>query len=144
MRFFPALLVGITLSGAQPSPVKQPTTSLDIAAVKQQMQALRTAELHYDAGSAAKLLADGFLLTSADGKLYTKEQFLNLVKDRSNPLELFEYGEMEVRVYDTTAVVFARVHEKGFLDGKPYELNGRPTFTWVKQKGAWVCVAVHD
>jgi hypothetical protein len=144
MRYLPALLVGITLSEAQTSPVKQPTTSLDIAAVKQQMQVLRTAELHYDAGFAAKLLADGFLLTSADGKLYTKKQFLNLVKDRSNPLELFEYGEMEVRVYDTTAVVFARVHEKGFLDGKPYESNGRPTFTWIKQKGAWVCVAVHD
>jgi hypothetical protein len=133
MRYLPALLVGISLCGAQAS-FKQPTTSLDIAALRQQMQVLRTAELHYDAGSAAKLLADGFLLTSADGKLYTKEQFLNLVEDRSNPLELFEYGEMEVRVYDTAAVVFARVHEKGSIDGKPYELNGRPTFTWVKQK----------
>jgi hypothetical protein len=144
MRYLPALLVGLTLSGAQTLPVKQPTTSADITAVKQQMQALRTAELRYDADSASNLLAHGFLLTSADGNLYTREQFLKLVRDRSNPLELFEYGEMEVRVYDTTAVVFARVHEKGLLDGKPYELNGRPTFTWVKQKGAWVCVAVHD
>ena len=108
------------------------------------MQALRTAEFHYDAESAAKLFADGFLLTSTDGDLYTKDQFLKLVRDKSNPLELIEYGEMEVRLYDTTAVVFVQVHEKGLLDGKPYELNGRPTFTWVKQRGAWVCVAAHD
>ena len=113
-------------------------------AVQRQMQALRTAELNYDAKSAAKLLADGFLLTSTDGNLYTKEEFLQLIGDKSNPLELCEYGEMEVRTYDTTAVVFAQVHEKGFLGGKPYELNGRPTFTWVKQEGDWVCVAAHD
>src|SRR5438270_10554084 len=83
MRYLPALLVGLTLSGAQTLPVKQPTTSADIEAVKQQMQALRTAELHYDADSASNLLAHGFLLTSADGNLYTKEQFLKLVRDRS-------------------------------------------------------------
>ncbi|MBZ5653518.1 MAG: nuclear transport factor 2 family protein [Acidobacteriia bacterium] len=144
MRYLVALLFGLTLAGGQTPAAQQPTTSPNIAAVKQQMQALRTAELRYDAEAAAKLFADGFLLTSTDGNLYTREQFLKLVGDKSNPLELFEFGEMEVRVYDKTAMVFVRVHEKGFLDGKPYELNGRPTFTWVKQKGVWICVAVHD
>ena len=97
MRYLVAILVGLTLAGGQTSPAQQPTTSPDIAAVKQQMQALRAAELRYDAEAAAKLFADGFLLTSTDGNLYTREEFLKLVGDKSNPLELFEFGEMEVR-----------------------------------------------
>ena len=83
-------------------------------------------------------------LSAADGTLYTKERFLKLVGDKNNPLELFEYSEMEIHTYGTTAVVFSRLHEKGFMDGKPYELNGRPTWTWVKRERAWVCVAAHD
>jgi hypothetical protein len=47
--------------------------------------------------SAARLFVDGFLLTSTDGNLYTKEQFLKLVGDKSNPLELFEFGDMGPR-----------------------------------------------
>ncbi len=144
MRFLPVLLLVLTFATAQQPPVKQLASSPDVAALKHQMQWLRTAELNYDVATAAKLLADGFFLTSTDNNLYTKDRFLKLIADKSNPLELFEYGEMEIRVYDSTAMVFAQVHEKGFLDGKPYELNGRPTFTWVKEKGAWVCVAAHD
>lgn len=68
-----------------------------------------------------------------------------LVGDKTNPLELFEYSDMEIHLYDQTAVVFSRLHEKGFMNGKPYELNGRrPTWTWIKQNGDWVCVAAHD
>jgi ketosteroid isomerase-like protein len=123
---------------------QSPALSSDIAAVRQRMLALRRAELQYDTTAAAKLLADGFLLSAADGNLYTKERFLKLVGDKNNPLELFEYSEMEIHIYGTTAVVFSRLHEKGFMDGKPYELNGRPTWTWVKRERAWVCVAAHD
>jgi len=50
------------------------------------MLALRSAELQYDTTAAAKLLADGFLLSAADGTLYTKERFLKLVGDKNNPL----------------------------------------------------------
>ena len=143
-RQLPVLLIGLSFAAAQIPPANGPAASAEIVAVKQQMLALRSAELHYDAPAAAKLFADDFLLTTTDGNLKTKDGFLKLIGDKSNPLELFEYSEMEIRVYDTTAVVFPRLHEKGFMDGKPNELNGRPTWTWVRQKSAWVCVAAHD
>jgi ketosteroid isomerase-like protein len=57
---------------------------------------------------------------------------------------VFEYSEMEIHVYGATAVVFSRLHEKGFMNGKPYELNGRFMWTWIKGSGGWVCVAAHD
>jgi len=108
------------------------------------MESLRRAELQYDTSAAAKLLEEGFRLSGADGILYTKPAFLTLVGDKANPLEVFEYSDMEIHLYGNTAVVFSRLHEKGFMNGKPYELNGRPTWTWVKQKGVWLCVAAHD
>ena len=113
-------------------------------AVKQQMLALRKAELQYDTGAAAKLLHDDFTLSAADGTLYRKHRFLTLVGDKSNPLELFEYSEMEIHVYGTTAVVFSRLHEMGFMNGKHYELNGRSMWTWIRGSSGWVCVAAHD
>jgi ketosteroid isomerase-like protein len=130
----------VSFATAQSPSTNPPAVSSDIAAVRQQMLALRSAELQYDTTAAAKLLADGFLLSAADGTLYTKERFLKLVGDKNNPLELFEYSEMEIHTYGTTAVVFSRLHEKGFMDGKPYELNGRPIWTWVKRERVWVCV----
>ena len=144
MRHLSVVLMVVSFATAQ-SPTTNPLAlSRDVAAVRQQMLALRSAELRYDTAAAAKLLADGFLLGAADGTLYTKDLFLKLVGDKNNPLELFEYSEMEVHIYGTTGVVFSRLHEKGFMDGKPYELNGRPTWTWVKRERAWVCVAAHD
>jgi len=118
--------------------------SSDVTAVRQQMESLRRAELQYDTTAAEKLLEEDFRLSAADGTLYTKKRFLGIVGDKANPLELFEYSDMEIHLYGPTAVVFSRLHEKGFIDGKPYELNGRPTWTWVKLRGVWRCVAAHD
>ena len=144
MRHLSVILMVVSFASAQIPSTKPHSLSGDMAAIRQKMLALRSAELQYDARAAAKLLAEGFLLSGADGTLYTKERFLKLVGDKNNPLELFEYSEMEIHIYGTTAVVFSRLHEKGFMDGKPYELNGRPTWTWVKHERAWVCVAAHD
>jgi imidazolonepropionase-like amidohydrolase len=118
--------------------------SSDVTAVRQQMESLRRAELQYDTTAAEKLLEEDFRLSGADGNVYTKQAFLTLVGDKTNPLELFEYSDMEIHLYDKAAIVFSRLHEKGFMNGKPYELNGRPTWTWIKQNGDWVCVAAHD
>jgi ketosteroid isomerase-like protein len=135
---------GILNLGSVPARCANPPMSDDSIAVKQQMLALRKAELQYNTDAAAKLLHDDFALSAADGTLYSKQRFLTLVGDKSNPLEVFEYSEMQIHVYGTTAVVFSRLHEKGFMNGKPYELNGRSMWTWIKGSGGWVCVAAHD
>jgi len=105
---------------------------------------LSTVELAYEARTAAKLLADDFMPTTTDGTTMSKKEFLDVISNSDNPLELFEYSEMQVRVYGEAAVVSARLHEKGFMDGKPYELKARPAWTWVRQNGIWLCVAAHD
>jgi ketosteroid isomerase-like protein len=114
----------------------------DIAKVRSCEEALRQAELRYDATTTGKLLADDFILTGMYG-MFTKKQFLSLIGDRSNPLELLEYADMGVRVYGDVAVVLSAIHEKARFAGKPYDLRGRRTAVWVRRTGNWTCVTIH-
>jgi hypothetical protein len=114
----------------------------DVAKVKSCEEAFRQAELRYDVTTAGKLLANDFTLTGMYG-LFTKKQFLSLIGDRSNPLDLLEYTGMDVRVYGDAAVVLSAIHEKARFAGKPYDLRGRRTAMWVRRNGSWTCVTIH-
>jgi ketosteroid isomerase-like protein len=112
--------------------------------VKAQEEALRQAELKYDVRAADALLSQDFVLTAAsDGTLRDRSEFLPMIGDKSDPLEILEYGEMKIRVYGDTAVVLSTVHEKAYYGGKPTEFRGRRTAVWVKQDQRWVCVTIH-
>ncbi len=138
-------LVGSSLfASAQSTAAIPPRTPDDVTAVKAQEEALREAELQYDISAADALLAEGFVLTAAnDGNLYSKQQFLPLIGDKSNPMEALEYGDMDVRVHGNAAVVLSTVHEKFWYQGKPIEYKGRRTAMWVKQNQRWLCVTIH-
>jgi ketosteroid isomerase-like protein len=114
----------------------------DVAKVKSCEEVFRQAELRYDATTAGKLLADDFMLTGMYG-LFTKKQFLSLIGDRSNPLELLDYADMDVRMYGDVAVVISAIHEKARFAGKPYDLRGRRTAVWIRRNGSWTCVTIH-
>jgi len=114
------------------------------AQIREGMARLREAELRYDAIAAANLLANDFDLSAADGKMYNKQEFLRIVGDRSNPLEIFDYGDMTIRINGNTAIVVVQLHEKGMMNGKPFELNGRPMFVWTFHDGKWFCLGAHD
>ena len=70
MRRISLVLMFLSLATAQSPSTNSYAEGSDTAAVRRQMLALRSAELQYDVSSAAKLLADGFLLSGADGNLY--------------------------------------------------------------------------
>lgn len=108
------------------------------------MERLRSAELAYDTAAAASLLSDKFELSAADWNVYDKRAFLNIVGDRSNPLQIFEFGKMNVRVDEYSAIVIVKVHEKGMLSGKSYELDGQAMFVWTRHGQNWICLGAHD
>jgi ketosteroid isomerase-like protein len=119
-------------------------TSNAIDDVKAREEAFRQAELHYDTATAGAILADDFVLVSAgDGEPHNKKWFLPLIGDRSAPLEVLEYGPLDIRVYADTAIVLSTTHEKFILNGKPFEFNGPRTAFWVKENGKWMLVAIH-
>ena len=145
MRFL--LIIAISVIVGAPCAISsQHLPSEDKAAsrIRQQMERLRRAELAYDTSAAASLLSDNFELSAADGNVYDKHAFLNIVGDRSNPLEIFEFGEVTIRVDKYSAIAIVRLHEKGMLSGKAYELNGRSMFVWTLHGKNWICLGAHD
>jgi ketosteroid isomerase-like protein len=112
--------------------------------VKAQEEALRQAELRYDVHAADALLSPDFFLTEAsDGTLRDKSEFLPMIGDKNDALEILEYGDMKISVYGETAVVLSTIHEKAYYGGKPVEFRGRRTAVWVRKNQRWVCVTIH-
>jgi hypothetical protein len=130
-------VVTVAQSNSRVSPSKE------VAGVKAAEEALRQSQLKYDTAVAKAILADEFVGTGNHGERVDKRQFLSLIGDRADPLEVLEYAEMEVRVYGETAVVWSTIHEKAVYGGKLDEYRGRRTAIWMKRNMHWECVAIH-
>ncbi|NYF89673.1 nuclear transport factor 2 family protein [Tunturiibacter empetritectus] len=119
MRRF--VLLSLLLVSSVPA-IAQPGV---VSEIKGREEEFRQAELHYDMVAAAQILADDFVLISAsDGKPHDKNWFLPIIGDSSDPMEALDYGDMDVRIYRTSAVVVSTVHEKFLFHGKPVEYSG--------------------
>lgn len=129
------------LAGIQ-APARQ-ERSEEIARVESAEEAFRQAELKYDTASANAILADEFVGTGNHGEHFDKKTFVSLVGDKADPLEVLEYGEMDVQVYGESAVVWSTIHERAIYGGKVDEYRGRRTAMWVKRNLRWQCVTIH-
>jgi ketosteroid isomerase-like protein len=101
------------------------------------------AELHNDAAAVRLLLADDFVMTTAEGSQLNKQQIVASVLDNSYRPDALESSDMVVHQHGTTAVVTGMYHERGSDKGKPYEQRGRFTDTWMFIDGRWQCVGSH-
>jgi ketosteroid isomerase-like protein len=116
-------------------------SSADIIALE---NAWTLAEVHNDADTLDKLLADTFVATQPDGSIQTKAETIAYVRDKSNHWDTVVSENMKVHAYGDTAVVTGTYHEKGTSAGKPFENRGFFTDTWIYPHGNWRCVAAHD
>lgn len=101
------------------------------------------AELHNDAAAIELLLADDFVMTTAEGAMYNKAQVVASVKDVSYKPNVLQSSDMTVHPFGSTAVVTGAYYEKGTDKGKLWERRGRFTDTWVWSNGKWQCLASH-
>jgi ketosteroid isomerase-like protein len=99
------------------------------------------AEQRRDIQALDQLLAASLAYTDYDGSFYTKEQFLDSVRNAAEAMASLVNEQVSVHAYESSAVVTGMYREKGTVKGKPYTRRGRFTDTWVKQNGAWLCVA---
>jgi ketosteroid isomerase-like protein len=74
-----------------------------------------------DAATMERILSDDFLLVTSSGKTYTKSELLDEAKSGRTAYEHQEDTDKTVRVWGDTAVVVAKLWEKGTEDGKPFE-----------------------
>jgi ketosteroid isomerase-like protein len=101
------------------------------------------AERHNDAGAVELLLADDFVMTTAEGTMYNRAQIIASVKDTSYKPDVLQSSDMTIHANGNTAVVTGAYYEKGIDKGKPWERRGRFTDTWIWMNGRWQCLASH-
>lgn len=124
--------------------------SLSIAAAAQDStkviameNAWNQAELKNDASAVQLLLAEDFIMTTADGELLNKSQIIASIRDKSYEPEALQSTNMAVHAHGSTAVVTGAYYEKGTDKGKSWERRGRFTDTWMFMENRWQCIGSH-
>jgi len=89
------------------------------------------------AATMDRLLADDFVLVTGSGKAYTKADLLNDARSGHVVYEHQEDTAQTVRVWGDTAVVTAKLWEKGTDNGKPFDYTVWFSDTYVRTPTGW-------
>jgi ketosteroid isomerase-like protein len=90
-----------------------------------------------DAATMDRILADDFILVVGNGKTYGKADLLKEARARSVVYEHQSDSEQTVRVWGDTAIVTAKLWEKGIQDGKPFDKTLWFSDTYVRTQAGW-------
>jgi ketosteroid isomerase-like protein len=90
-----------------------------------------------DAATMDRLLADDFILVTGSGKTYTKADLLNDARGGHTVYEHQEDTEQTVRVWGDTAVITAKLWEKGTDNEKPFDYTVWFSDTYVRTASGW-------
>ena len=90
-----------------------------------------------DAGMMDRILADDFVLVTGSGKTYSKADLL--AEARSGRMEYEHQSDtlQTVRVWGGTAIVTAKLWEKGIDSGKPFDYTLWFSDTYVRTPTGW-------
>jgi ketosteroid isomerase-like protein len=105
-----------------------------VAALDTQYQA---AVKKNDAATMDRILADDFILVTGSGKSYSKADLLQDARTGLDQYEHQEDTEQAVRVWGDTAVVTAKLWEKGSEHGKPFDYTVWFSDTYVRTPTGW-------
>jgi ketosteroid isomerase-like protein len=86
-----------------------------------------------------ELLADDFMMSTPDGALLDKAEFLKLT---AQPVTIHGLvaEDVRIRVLGDFAIIHARFNSRS-ADGKPR--RGRYTDNWARRGGTWVAISAH-
>jgi uncharacterized protein (TIGR02246 family) len=105
-----------------------------VAALDTQYQ---TAVKANDAETMAKILADDFVLINGRGETSSKTDLLESARTKEYVYEHQEELEQTVRVWGDTAVVTAKLWEKGTEGGKAFDHTLWFSDTYVRTPSGW-------
>lgn len=93
-----------------------------------------------DTARLSKLYAPEFSYTTPEGQVRNKAQQLTNLASGGLKLEVGKSDEVEVMVYDSTAVLTGRFIGKGTFAQNFVDIQERYTTVWVKRDGRWQLV----
>jgi ketosteroid isomerase-like protein len=105
-----------------------------LAALDEQYQA---AVKHNDDKTMDQILADNFVLVTGSGKTYTKKDLLEEARSGLYIYEHQEDSERSVRMWGDTAVVTAKLWEKGSNGGRPFDYTVWFSDLYIRASKGW-------
>ncbi len=84
-----------------------------------------------------RILADDFVLVTGSGQVYAKADLVNAARTDQEVYAHNEDSERTVRVWGDTAVVTAKLWEKGTDNGKPFDHTVWFSDTYVRFPKGW-------
>jgi ketosteroid isomerase-like protein len=90
-----------------------------------------------DASTMNRILADDFTLVTGSGKTYTKADMLNDAKGAATNYERNDEDIQTVRVWGNTAVVTAKLWEKGTTNGQSFDRRFWFSDTYALTSAGW-------
>lgn len=92
---------------------------------------------NHDVVAMDLLLADDFVLVTGSGKIYTKNDLLNETRSGRIQYERQDDSEQMVRIWANTALITAKLREKGIDGGKPFDYTLWFSDTYVRTPLGW-------
>ena len=113
----------------------------DEAAVAAAVETLRKGLLEPDKAKLEQVAAAQISYGHSDGRVETKEQFINGVMTRKQVVKSLEFPELKVAVVGNAAIARHIYLSQSELDGKPTTTRIGALQVWQKQDGAWKLLA---
>jgi len=132
----PISFLVIALAMATATARGNPTSSDEnaVASLDKQYQA---AVKQNDADTMNRILADDFVLVTGSGKVVHKEDLLVEARTKRIQYDVQDDTDQTVRVWGDTAVVTAKLHEKGTDAGKPFDYMLLFSDTYIRTGSGW-------
>jgi len=113
----------------------------DEATVTAAVDTLRKAILEPDKAKLEQVTSPQLSYGHSDGRVQTKEQFINGVMTRKQTVKSLEFPELKVAVVGNAAIARHIYLSQSELDGKPTTTRIGALQVWQKQDGAWKLLA---
>ena len=127
----------VTAKGPAGRPFEATQSTQDKAALAALDTEYQAAVKKNDVATMDRLLADDFILVTGSGKTYNKADLLNEARGGLVVYEHQEDTEQTVRVWGDTAVVTAKLWEKGTDNGKPFDYTLWFSDAYVRTSTGW-------
>jgi ketosteroid isomerase-like protein len=95
-----------------------------------------------DAAALDRMTSEDYTFITLRGELRTKAEIVKGFQSGSFKYESRQISDLNIRVFENTAVVTGRSSQKGVENGKDYSGDYRFTRVYVKQNGRWITVAL--
>jgi uncharacterized protein (TIGR02246 family) len=132
----------ISIAGGEEQSVGRDQTSVEQVIRKLDNERIQ-AQIGADAVALERIYADDFIGVGPSGTVRTKPQVLSDFTSGNLKFQSITTDEVQVRVYENTAVETGVSTMVGQDKGKAVPRDNRFTRVWVKQQGRWRLVLNH-